>query len=67
MATARRWLRAVLYRSGMQFGWFWLACVVAFAAYALPDGRWNRTFDRHAIGTVTRSYADAEDGDIRLE
>jgi hypothetical protein len=65
MATARRWLRAVLYRSGMQFGWLWLAAVAWFAVWFVPDGRWNRTFDGRAIAKIISIESDgAENADL---
>jgi len=65
---ARAWLRVVLYRAAVQFGWLWLAAVAWFAVWGLPDGRWNRQFDAHAIGTVTRIYGDGADPpDLRIE
>jgi len=68
MLALRVWLRAVLYRAGVQFGWFWVACVAWFAVWGLPHGRWNRTFDARAIGTVTRIYSDGADPpDLRIE
>lgn len=67
MAGARRTLRAVLNRGQMQFGWLWLAGVVWFAVWAVPDGRWNRNFDGHAIGTVERIESDGADPpDLRI-
>ena len=67
MGSARRALRAVLDRSHMQFGWLWLAGVVWVAVWLLPDGRWNRTFDGHAIGTVERIESDGADPpDLRI-
>jgi len=66
--NARAWLRVVLYRAAVQFGWLWLAAVAWFAVWGLPDGRWNREFDAHAIGTVTRIYGDGADPpDLRIE
>ena len=69
MAAARRWLRAVLYRTGVQFGWLWLAAVAWFAVIALPDGRWNRTFDARATATITSIHGEvgAEDPDLLIE
>ena len=68
MAAARRWLRAVLYRPGMQFGWLWVAVVAWFAVLFLPDGRWNRTFDGRAIATITSIHSDgAENPDLLIE
>jgi len=67
MGSARRTLRAVLDRSHIQFGWLWLAGVIWVAVWLLPDGRWNRTFDGHAIGTVERIESDGADPpDLRI-
>lgn len=67
MAGARRTLRAVLNRGQMQFGWLWLAGVIWVAVWVLPDGRWNRTFDGHAIATVERIESDGADPpDLRV-
>ncbi|HEX5063036.1 MAG TPA: hypothetical protein VFV99_26860 [Kofleriaceae bacterium] len=61
MAGARRTLRAVFDRGQMQFGWLWVAGVIWVAVWVLPDGRWNRTFDGHAIATVERIESDGAD------
>ena len=69
MADARRrWLRAVLYRTGVQGGWLWLAAVAWFAVWGLPQGRWNRTFDGRATAVVTSIEVErgAEDPDIQI-
>ena len=66
---ARRWLRVVLYRPGIQFGWLWLAAVAWFCVFVLPEGRWNRTFDAHATGTIESIEVErgAEDPDMLIE
>ena len=61
----RLWAQLYLGRVAMQFGFLWLAGLAWFAVAVLPQGRWNRTFDGHATGTVQSIVSSGgEDPDL---
>lgn len=61
----RLWLQLYMGRVAMQFGFLWLAGLAWFAVAVLPQGRWNRTFDGHATGTVQSIVSSGgEDPDL---